>query len=702
MSLCCQSLKNDYTPIKSKGFLPDDFFQTTSKRSEEELLQSNVLKNRKHQKIKNELIVNSNYELNKLFQNAYVLINDTISNYVNKIASIIIDKNPSLKSKLKIYVIKSTELNAYCFENGVVFLNLGLIAHLHNEAELAFILCHEFTHFTKQHSLQLTINQDSILSDETKKRTFEDKVLLLYKHSRENETEADTGGYCIFKRTNYDLNQTSKALDVLKYFSLPFDSLYFDKSIFEGLHYKLPDVYFLKEFNPIKEGDYDDSYVTHPNIPARKKQIELLIKNDSHNSNERKTFLVSEDAFNYVREIARFECLKLFLMERDYISSLKWGLILKSKYPDNRYVNEMIGKCLYALTLNKVGKLTYVKDSYHSNAIPDYTKVDGSSQQVNYFFYKLPPNELSILTLRFLWQNKLKYPEDDFFLTAIIDISKLVNLLYADDLINIENTTTASTIYYYNAFMDLDKAEDFLTMLKQGRETEKRSENTLKTFKNLTSKKELRTNGKNAFPLNKVLIINPEYDFAIDYKKRGSYQVRTEEKKQLLIRYLEKNLQSLKIDYDLLDPTRFDNQSIEKYNQYGELNSWLNERFDIGLDNANRILGTDHIEEQLTNYGTRYLLLTSVTSIKHQRSASRRIFSFLAWAIYIVPIPAVIYLSIKPNQDINISLTVMDLKTGEIIKAQTYKVHHADSEDLLNSYIFDFLNSFKNVSSKKI
>ena len=73
--------------------------------------------------------------------------------YVNRVfkATIPIEY---LSDNLKVYIVRDPSVNAYCREDGAVFVNIGLLSILDNEAELAAVLSHEFGHYYLSHSLK--------------------------------------------------------------------------------------------------------------------------------------------------------------------------------------------------------------------------------------------------------------------------------------------------------------------------------------------------------------------------------------------------------------------------------------------------------------------------------------------------------------------------------------------------------------------
>ena len=55
--------------------------------------------------------------------------------------------------EVKVVLVKDDSMNACVFPNGIMIINTGLLAELHNEGELYAALCHEMAHFVANHTL---------------------------------------------------------------------------------------------------------------------------------------------------------------------------------------------------------------------------------------------------------------------------------------------------------------------------------------------------------------------------------------------------------------------------------------------------------------------------------------------------------------------------------------------------------------------
>lgn len=156
-------------------------------------------------------------------------------NYIKSVAQKIINANPELK-ELDTRIIFSRDIapNAYSIGDGTIAFNAGLFVYLSNEAEIAFILCHELAHYFLGHSQKkidkfVTMQTSDSLKKELKRlakqeykvgaqleKLIKTLVFDIHRHSRDNEAEADRVGLQFLKNTGYDGNgfiTTMKLLD---------------------------------------------------------------------------------------------------------------------------------------------------------------------------------------------------------------------------------------------------------------------------------------------------------------------------------------------------------------------------------------------------------------------------------------------------------------------------------------------------------
>jgi beta-barrel assembly-enhancing protease len=121
-------------------------------------------------------------------------------------------------SEIRIYILDIPMFNASMAPNGMMHVWSGLLLRVKNEAELAFVLGHEYRHFTAKHSL----NQYQSMRDTANVLSFFGLIAAgvgvgfvgslaqlaalgaMFSYGRDQEREADTGGLEALTANGYD------------------------------------------------------------------------------------------------------------------------------------------------------------------------------------------------------------------------------------------------------------------------------------------------------------------------------------------------------------------------------------------------------------------------------------------------------------------------------------------------------------------
>jgi len=699
-----QKFDQDYTPLKSSGNLPEEFLKTARSISEEEV--KTVTYGAADRLVKQQFIISNNYFLKDLLMSGNMLINDPLTRYVNKVADELLKNNPPLRQQLHIYVTKSPDVNAYAFDKGFIFINVGLLAQLENEAQLAYILAHEITHILKKHSTTQYIENirlDNGTSD-YERGTHEERSLAKYRFSKENETEADMDGLNMLKQTNYSIKAVNGAFDVLQYSYLPFELVDFKKSFFEDKCLILPDTFYLKKTSEIKANDdYDDTKSTHPNIRKRRSQIEPDLKISDESG--RKKYLVSEEDFKIIRETARFETCRLYLIERDYMNAIYAAYILLEKYPNNLYLKKIVSTALYNVSVNKttqnrnnisIGDGNKMSSKKYS--IPDYEKIEGASQRIYYMIDQLSNKELNVVALSYAYKAHKQFPNDNTlsFLTDSL-LSQLVNTnnLFLNDFSRktkseLRTTDTIKMVVPDSADVEESK---YSKIKKQQQKVEIETEENFtkyafveilkdddfvkrysKMAKGLTQpalkedyakSKTVKPKKKTGTPLlgiDKVIFLNPFYMKVKNDK--GVEQVNfyeSEDQQAVLADIQKKCADRLKLAYVDVSTKGLSSSDIDKYNDNALINEWLGERFKHGNRHDELVTSSENIKQLISKMGTKYIVWSGIYNSKGK--VYRNTYFFI----------------------------VFDLESGEMKKYETRQTKSKDSRDIITSFVYNSL-----------
>ena len=131
-------------------------------------------------------------------------------------------------------VMDSSVVNAFASPGGYVYVTRGLLAHLNNEAQLAFVLGHEITHVAARHASQQALKQHwgqiglvtgaVIGTGITGNENFTDQFLglgssvfqmLTLKYGRDAERESDFYGVEYSAKAGYAVEESAGFFDTL-------------------------------------------------------------------------------------------------------------------------------------------------------------------------------------------------------------------------------------------------------------------------------------------------------------------------------------------------------------------------------------------------------------------------------------------------------------------------------------------------------
>lgn len=723
---------NNYKPIVCQGEIPSNYLTSSVAKYEKEI---KVLEkedfNRKETKNRKAFVLQTNFVLDNLLQSGMVLFNDEVTNYLNDIAAILAKANPQHK-KVNVYTIRSTEVNAFATDRGDIFVTLGLIAQLENEAQLAYILAHEMSHVEEGHSLDLFLESKKINKESNRKKVLEGSVFdkgLLSKcaYSKELEAEADSKGFDLFIQTAYDPKTLLGVFDVLKYSYLPFDEVAFDAEIFQTEFYRFPDNYHIHKTNAIKGVDEyaDDSKSTHPSIGSRRSALKArLAKMDFAGKSEH---LLDVGRFEHIRTLARFEAPILYLQNDLLAEAIYSSYLLLQKHPENKYLQKCITKALY---LNAKYQLS-----------PDYTfkydyeDIEGELSALYHLLSYVDKKGAAVLALRYSFGVLEKFPNDkeieyivhDLFTelskkhkdssifyddaektdppTSQIDTSE--NLLVVSKYEKIKQEKGGVGVggyeYWRYAFVDYLQNEKFKEGYEAGLAELKRQEDirdynkSREGYRALKKERKLEERKGHALGIDKVVLVNPTYlQLDVRKNKEGVRYIKTEIGQENLHQIMEEMADRSNLGIEIMDVTDLKKSDVDKFNEIRFLNDWFNDqvrRYDLSLTQG---LNQAEVDKIADKYGTDYFLWTGVVSL---RERNRKVFWTDAFWLYAFPaLPFVIYSKVRPRYDMMYYAILFDIKTGrrQVLKFDFFDKQ--DTNDLLKAHTFD---TFSQISNKR-
>ena len=275
-----------------------------------------------------------------------------LENYLNQLLDSIIPGNLKNK-KIRVFIGRSSEINAFCLYDGTMIVNAGLIAEVKNEAALVAVMGHELAHFAKNHVLNEYVNSFK----KKKKDKKMDALELAIKrrgYSQQLELEADEVGFAITKDAGYDVSQANTN------FELFIREMEYTKKR-TGSELVNEDSVKLET----KAGTYNANTLekllrTHPDEKERQEKLAAYIK--ANPGIKKKTNKIDEDYFMALQKQARLESISLIFGEHNYTECLERAFRFYLFEPNDityaYYIAESIRRiCLMDYTLRKKGFL---------------------------------------------------------------------------------------------------------------------------------------------------------------------------------------------------------------------------------------------------------------------------------------------------------------------------------------------------------
>lgn len=388
-----------YTPIVSKGALPDEFIKSFRLQASEQY-QRAQLDNKRSRKDAKDFFISSNYGIVELLQSGRILFNDPLGEYMNTVFRKVTEDEPEAAG-VKIFLFQTPSVNAFATNDGLIFVTTGMLARLQTEAELAFLLCHEYIHYKHRHVLTGYLEEKK-MERNTNLFSRQSSIDVQYQkcqYSKSLESEADMEGLALFMKSPYSRAAPEKLMHVLKYADIPTDSIGYHKDYFATEYLKVPVQFYLETPDTLNEDELEnekDTLSTHPNV--RKRRNMLLDKLGGDITSGEAFIVATETEFREYVNMARFELCRVYYLAGKYRLGFYHCNVLMAEFPGNAYLKEMRLRHLYRQANNKIsGGFT---SSFGSKMVytPDY-------ERYLYAIKKFNKKELAALFLLEAWQH---------------------------------------------------------------------------------------------------------------------------------------------------------------------------------------------------------------------------------------------------------------------------------------------------------
>jgi hypothetical protein len=563
-SFCLGQNFDVYQTLLPQGPVPKDFTEQTSLKVANEI--TNVTdKSARQRKMKKKFVLESTFSIDDFLASGNVLFNDEVSFYLDEVLKEVLKPYPDLNKKVRVYAVKSAAVNAFTTNDGLIFVNLGLLARLENEAQLAFVLSHEIVHYQKKHVINAYVNSIEIEQGrrDYRKLKVSDKGFSKSTYNKELETEADLEAIGIYLQSEYAKDSIDRIFDVLKFADSPLSWRSFQKNIFESGRYIFPDSVILDHVkSSVINEDYDDSESSHPNIKKRREGVLAKIKNQKGG----RKYKISLSRFNLIRKISRYELCRQFLLDHRYAEALTLAISLQQENPKSSYLRESVAKACYGMALLSLrGKLQF-----------DKGKWTGENERIMRFLEKQSSYELCVLAIRQLYFCAEATPDNKeitFMLQHLISTFSEDNDGAGQHFLRTTRAKPNENLphaYTQFAFLDFKNTTAFFELFDKSISVKKKDGDK--------EDKKKKKHERGSLNVNKVVVVNPVYRM-VDIRKKQ--KVRHMQAEEVLVNINDKIYDAaskLNMKTDIINPNTMTSGQASQMQSNSVLNDWISEQ----------------------------------------------------------------------------------------------------------------------------
>lgn len=665
-------------PLKAQGEIPLDFrltFQEKYLRALEEASPST-------DSLKEELKLfweQTHFYLHELLLSGKVLFNDPVSAYVNQVLDTLLAQAPQIRSQLRVYAVKSPAFNAFSTSDGVILINVGLIARLENEAQLAFILAHEVSHFLEKHSLNIYLTTRSLeerLKNHRMGNNYERIWLENTLYSDLLEIEADRLGLGLLAQSPYSTAESLRALELLSVENISMGDQPFDP-LSLGQPYTLPHPSG-REGWPLAppEPPEPDTLVAE----RMKALSQVLDTMDTHGG---VLWRAGETQFYDVRTLCLWECCHLLIAQAAYEKAFHLAYSLLTRFPDNRYLKGIVGHSLYALAVfRRKGKFWEVHLS------PEW--VSGPVREVAVFFESLGDKALLELALDY---NSCLWVEDP----GSERKEQVVRHLYSlwEQLTRNESQQEVERGPAYGCWAALVQDSLWVSDTLENFPREADKYNMTVASRKKWEKRQIEKGLD--LGLERVVFVNPEF-FQIDDRALQPVKFRESlQGEEDISTLLHKHAQTLGLGHQILRPQPLSVGDESRFNDQALLSAWFEERVSHHTVPLVSIYH-DQIQSVQQKLGTPYFVWVASGSLARKRD--NRGLVLAAGILLPVMLPYSVYYNMTPLKVTYLYAVIYDIRDGNELARYPMMVRMKDHWDVINALVYDFV--FQLRQEKKI
>ena len=655
----------EFKDLESQGVLPADIVSPTY-HTYEEALKDNLIDDDKGltKKSKDNFILNSSYYINDLFTSGDIVFNDTVTNYLNKVKDVVLNDFPEIKQKVRVYTYKSPIVNALATNEGVIFVTTGLLARLSSEAQLAYILSHEISHYVDKHPINSYVEEITLEKKDKsfKKLSGTNKFKLLSKKSRETELEADEHGYIYFHSTTYDSNAPVETFHILESSNKAYEvrgNLTLNE--FYNIGNKIPQNIFVGiEIDKGNEHETNEEDVLFSSHPAIADRIMLAEKKNMDFKGHDK-FIVSESWFNQCKNISRVVNVKQLLNMGVHNQAFQFCYLLEKEFGNEKYITKLKLRTFY-----EVAKIK-----------------DGQGDKV--------------LNLNFMGVNMSEVTDVDAYLVALNVVNDYEKNYGVDKYTAAVKKDIIEELKGFNneeGLAGVSLINEYKALNSQLEEPQKVVEQSTYDFYYLNLTEKYAKSKRRDFykhywntgtPVKNVIVIDPSWN-AFDTRK-GMHSISSEKQTIELDEALLVNAKKSGLNIKLLSTNSLTENDVEAFNDRIVLINYLRSKTD---DQMNIVFSEiEQFDEIMKENNANHIALMSINSILIKDGVMDYVANVLAMATF-VGIPYGAYMLMKKSYVSNLYFVVYDTNKNNIDFMDIRSLKVNTNSMIINSYYYEY------------
>lgn len=680
-------LQHDFTPLKPEGDIPARFLESFEDRYARLMAADSA-------GIDPDFWAESSYQLRQLLLSGKVLFGDPISQHLQALTDTILLAAGQPVGSVKAYAVKAASVNAFATSDRIILINVGLLASLHNEAELALVMSHELAHVLEGHPRYLYRKTRELARDKRSRWRRPDPAALLAGsnfYSRGIEQAADSLGLGYYLRAGYPAAAVPGAFAVLERAPHPFGNLPFQPDWLAEPDLRFPDSLLVSPPFLAMQADSSSGYPgeqTHPNTQSR---LARLLAHIGQDSLAPPTAIAASRRFQELQSLARFETCYQYLLSQEYQAAFYSGFVLLQEYPHNRFLQRVMTQTLY--TLSK-----YSNAGRRWELLTDFLDMEGPARNAYHFLEQLDAVSLNLLALAYAWEAHIRFPAEKNLGAIALDLMQDLGRFHGDqwpagEEAHFSQDTPAISYIQPVLFSLLEKpafAQAFSDQLQRVRRTQQRELKLedLRESRQGRTGHELELKGF-GLGLEKVVFVDPFYQRSEERPDRqGIRYAASAAGEAAYIEMLETYAREIGLEYDLISTHRMAQEDLTAFQEMMLLRDWIGEETrhqQLNLVNFHQS-AVDALREQ---YGTEYFVWTGGLGITRPRTGKGLVLTggLIFWPV----LPYSIYYSLTPRHDTLLYSMIYNLETAEFVILYPKLLRMRDKPDVLRAATYDWL-----------